>query len=225
VGYQQSPYDRRDTAARQQPPGWYPDPSSYLDPAGRHVLRWWNGARWSDQTRLLAGPQSGRPGRPPREPWPPGLKVLAALGSLSVLILVTVGFASLNSRPADDVSAVATTPARTATPSRTPTHHAVTAKAVPAKAPVTGQAAAPGPPPAAPAPATSTPAPAKTTPAATPSRPAATTPAGCHPLSNEGTCYEPGEYCRHADHGLSGMAGDGKPITCEDKDGWRWEPA
>lgn len=57
--------------------------------------------------------------------------------------------------------------------------------------------------------------------AATPS-PAA--PAGCHPLSNEGTCYEPGEFCRTTDHGMSGVAGDGKPITCEDNDGWRWEP-
>ena len=50
-------------------------------------------------------------------------------------------------------------------------------------------------------------------------------PASCHPVSNEGTCYEPGEYCRDADHGVSGVAGDGEAITCEDNDGWRWEPA
>jgi hypothetical protein len=49
-------------------------------------------------------------------------------------------------------------------------------------------------------------------------------PASCHPVSNEGTCYEPGEYCRDDDHGTSGVAGDGKAITCEDNDGWRWEP-
>lgn len=49
-------------------------------------------------------------------------------------------------------------------------------------------------------------------------------PAGCHPLSDKGTCYEPGEFCRTADHGMSGVAGDGKAITCEDNDGWRWEP-
>ena len=48
--------------------------------------------------------------------------------------------------------------------------------------------------------------------------------AGCHPLSDEGTCYEPGEFCRTTDHGISGVAGDGKVITCEDNDGWRWEP-
>jgi hypothetical protein len=47
---------------------------------------------------------------------------------------------------------------------------------------------------------------------------------GCTPLSDEGTCYEPGEYCRDSDQGSSGVAGDGKSITCEDNDGWRWEP-
>lgn len=52
-----------------------------------------------------------------------------------------------------------------------------------------------------------------------------TTPAGCHPLSNEGTCYEPGEYCRNSDHGVSGVAGNGEHITCEYKNGWRWEPS
>ncbi|HEY2508122.1 MAG TPA: hypothetical protein VGI58_16530 [Streptosporangiaceae bacterium] len=50
-------------------------------------------------------------------------------------------------------------------------------------------------------------------------------PTGCHPLSDEGTCYEPGEYCRNSDHGASGVAGDGESIKCEDNDGWRWEPA
>src|SRR5216684_2854236 len=49
-------------------------------------------------------------------------------------------------------------------------------------------------------------------------------PAGCYPLSNEGTCYEPGEFCRNSDHGVTGVAGDGKTIKCEDNDGWRWEP-
>ena len=82
------------------------------------------------------------------------------------------------------------------------------------------------PPPArvtsAPAQATSAAPPA---PATTPASTAATTPAGCTPLSNEGTCYEPGEYCRNVDHGASGVAGDGEAITCEDNDGWRWEPA
>lgn len=54
--------------------------------------------------------------------------------------------------------------------------------------------------------------------------PSSAAPAGCSPLSDEGTCYEPGEYCRDSDHGLTGIAGDGEKITCEDNDGWRWEP-
>jgi Bacterial Ig-like domain (group 3) len=49
-------------------------------------------------------------------------------------------------------------------------------------------------------------------------------PAACHPLSSKGTCYEPGEYCSDADHGVTGLAGDGETIVCEDNDGWRWEP-
>jgi hypothetical protein len=77
----------------------------------------------------------------------------------------------------------------------------------PAAVPVTTPAAAPA-----------------TTPAAAQAPPAATAPAACSPLSDEGTCYEPGEYCRDSDHGMSGVAGDGKSIACEDNDGWRWEP-
>lgn len=56
-------------------------------------------------------------------------------------------------------------------------------------------------------------------------RPPSPTAASCYPLSDEGTCYEPGEYCRDSDHGASGLAGDGERIVCEDNDGWRWEPA
>ena len=70
-------------------------------------------------------------------------------------------------------------------------------------------------------------APPTTTPPTTappPPPPTAAPAAHCYPLSNEGTCYEPGEYCRETDHGASGVAGDGKAITCEDNDGWRWEP-
>ncbi|HEX4213410.1 MAG TPA: hypothetical protein VIA06_08815 [Candidatus Dormibacteraeota bacterium] len=75
-----------------------------------------------------------------------------------------------------------------------------------------------------------TPVPPTPTPAPRPPPPAPVTtptpaPPGCHPLSDEGTCYEPGEYCRDSDHGASGIAGDGEAITCEDNDGWRWEPS
>jgi hypothetical protein len=81
------------------------------------------------------------------------------------------------------------------------------------------------PPTATSAPATTASPPAATAPAPATSAPAAaTTPAGCYPTSDEGTCYEPGEYCRDDDHGVSGVAGDGESIVCEDNDGWRWEP-
>jgi hypothetical protein len=46
----------------------------------------------------------------------------------------------------------------------------------------------------------------------------------CYPLTNGGNCYEPGEYCRNSDHGVSGVAGNGEAIKCEDNNGWRWEP-
>ena len=69
------------------------------------------------------------------------------------------------------------------------------------------------------------PAPSQTSPAAAQSPSSPTAQGGCYPLSDEGTCYEPGEFCRKADRGTSGIAGDGKAITCEDNDGWRWEPS
>ncbi len=65
---------------------------------------------------------------------------------------------------------------------------------------------------------TTTPPPPTTTP------PTTAAPAGCHPISDEGGCYQPGEFCRGATHGVSGTAGDGEAITCETNDGWRWEP-
>jgi hypothetical protein len=49
-------------------------------------------------------------------------------------------------------------------------------------------------------------------------------PSACYPLSNSGGCYEPGEFCRASDHGMSGVAGDGEAIICEYNNGWRWEP-
>jgi len=99
------------------------------------------------------------------------------------------------------------------------------ARRVPIPAPPTPTAAPTTRPPA---PTTAPPAtePPATRPPATPAPPApSATPAGCHPLSDEGTCYEPGEYCRDDDHGASGVAGDGEAIVCEDNNGWRWEPA
>lgn len=55
-----------------------------------------------------------------------------------------------------------------------------------------------------------------------PSAPAA--PAGCYPKTSGGNCYEPGEFCSDAEHGETGVAGDGKTITCVASGSyWRWE--
>jgi hypothetical protein len=94
-----------------------------------------------------------------------------------------------------------------------PTESAAPAPAVTTEAPSAEPAATTAAPSTEPAPTMAAPS---TEPAAAPTQ-ASATPAGCHPLSDEGTCYEPGEYCREDDHGES--------ITCEDNDGWRWEPA
>lgn len=78
---------------------------------------------------------------------------------------------------------------------------------------------------AAPAPTTTTGPPPPPTTTVPPPPPTTAAAPSCTPLSDEGTCYEPGEYCRDSDHGASGVAGNGERITCEDNDGWRWEPA
>lgn len=63
-----------------------------------------------------------------------------------------------------------------------------------------------------------------TAPAPPPSPSAAPPPASCYPKTNSGNCYEPGEFCRTSDHGMTGIAGNGERIVCEDNNGWRWEP-
>ena len=63
-----------------------------------------------------------------------------------------------------------------------------------------------------------------TTPAAAQPSPTTASPAACYPIDDEGGCYEPGEYCRDDDHGMTGRAGNGLTITCEYDDGWYWEP-
>jgi Protein of unknown function (DUF2510) len=102
VSYRPPPGDRDDAAGRQ-PPGWYLDPRSYLDPAGQQVLRWWDGTQWGQQTQPLPGrghsPQaqsygqlpgspSGHYGRPPRNSWPRRHKALTVLGGLVALIII-----------------------------------------------------------------------------------------------------------------------------------------
>jgi hypothetical protein len=73
------------------------------------------------------------------------------------------------------------------------------------------------------APSSAQPSPPPSLPAPAPS-PTHAAPAGCSPKTSSGNCYEPGEFCSVAEHGETGMAGDGKRITCTDVNGhWRWE--
>lgn len=46
----------------------------------------------------------------------------------------------------------------------------------------------------------------------------------CHPTTPSGNCYRRGEFCSDAEHGETGVAGDGEAITCKlDGSYWRWE--
>jgi hypothetical protein len=104
----------------------------------------------------------------------------------------------------------AVTPKRgTPAPPTTTTTVPVTTTTTSTVPPTTTTTTTPPPPPP-----TTSPPPSTTAPA----------PAGCTPKTDAGGCYEPGEYCRDDDHGVSGVAGDGEAITCEDNNGWRWEP-
>lgn len=148
---------------------------------------------------------------------------IAVIGFIVLVIGIVTGCGKTtptgNTSPIASASALASTVASSTSPPTSvassaspPTPAAVTTKAKPkpprTAAPTKSKAPAPPPPPPT------------TAPVAAP-----TTPSGCHPISDEGTCYEPGEYCRDDDHGATGVAGDGKAIICEDNDGWRWEPA
>ena len=56
--------------------------------------------------------------------------------------------------------------------------------------------------------------------------PASPPAATCYPTTPSGNCYEPGEFCSAAQHGTSGIAGDGAAITCKPASGggtWHWE--
>jgi hypothetical protein len=87
-------------------------------------------------------------------------------------------------------------------------------------------------------PTTSTPPPTTTPPTTAPpvtsppvTSPPATAPASqaapttCSPVAASGNCYSAGEFCSNADHGLNGTTASGEAITCEDNNGWRWEPS
>ena len=206
----------------------------------------------SDPTRAFEQPQwqpwppsqsHGQPPYPPQSPYGPqqpavpgrpGGKrhrkrniLLSVLGGLLIFFIgVGVGAAG-NTEATGTTSPTATSsptysllPVKTAT--ALPTAKKKTSKK---KTPKKTHSAAPStkaPAPSKPVQTTQAPAPATSAPPAPPTTKAAVS---CYPLTNGGNCYEPGEYCRNSDHGMSGVAGDGEAIICEYKDGWRWEPA
>jgi hypothetical protein len=134
-----------------------------------------------------------------------------AIGAVLVIGVIAGAVAGSGGKTVKPVAASATAKTvKTAAPARA---HTPVAKAPARKAAAPARTTA--------VPVQTTTAPPQTTAAAAAAPPAA--PASCRPLTNAGNCYEPGEYCRNADHGTSGVAGDGDAITCEDNDGWRWE--
>jgi len=72
---------------------------------------------------------------------------------------------------------------------------------------------------------TTTTSPPPTVPPPTSPPPTAAPASTCSPTTSSGNCYSAGEFCSNADHGVSGVAGNGEAITCEDNNGWRWEPS
>ena len=141
-----------------------------------------------------------------------------AVGGLAVLVIAGIagcgkGAPSGSASPAASSSAPSSpaSTATTASPSSAPTTAAPPRQAVAPATPREAETAPASSTPAAVPPATSAPAPPATT--------------GCYPETSGGNCYEPGEYCRDDDHGMTGVAGDGESITCENDNGWRWEPS
>lgn len=60
-------------------------------------------------------------------------------------------------------------------------------------------------------------------PTTSPPPPTTVAAAGCY-IDPEGNCYRAGEYCPNSLHGQT-VEGESGRITCEDNNGWRWEPA
>ena len=154
------------------------------------------------------------PPRPPRKPWSRRRKitVFSVLGVLVLFVLI----GTLGGSPKTPVSHHNSPVIPAAVSSSSATSPAVEATVT------------------TPAPQPSTPAPQQTTQPAvqqtTQAAPAHTTtpappPAGCSPKTPSGGCYEPGDFCSSAEHGETGVAGDGAQIECENTDPgstWHW---
>ena len=172
-----------------------------------------DGKWWSDGSTWVQAQQSQAmmPAAPPRARMPHQRPSFWIGLGVTTLILAGMGACetatgnSPSTQPGANVTSVVSTPSPTATPAAT---------SAPTPTPTAAPTATPPPTPAAAPPV-----------AAPPPTAAPAPPAGCYPLSNSGTCYEPGEFCRTSDHGRTGRAGNGEAIVCEYNDGWRWEPA
>lgn len=165
-----------------------------------------------------------------------GRKVASVTGvSLGLFVLLIIGLASTGSpQPPKPMSAAQPAPITTAAsapaPAPTPTPSPRAVPRTESPTPVMMDHS-PDPAPSSyspPAPVATREAPAPAHAAPSTQAPAAVqqpSPAGpaCSPTTSSGHCYEPGEFCPERDHGLSGTAGDGASITCEDNHGWRWE--
>jgi cell division septation protein DedD len=149
-------------------------------------------------------------------------KLLSVSGvSIGLLILVIIGSAagggSSSPTPITPSPVASVVPVLAQVSSTSATHKAAASKS-PAR--VTTSAAASS---SSPAPVhTQAPAATSAPPTTAPTTAAPAAPA-CSPLTSGGNCYEPGEFCAAKDHDVTGVAGDGKSITCKDVDGWRWE--
>jgi len=65
--------------------------------------------------------------------------------------------------------------------------------------------------------------PATVAPTTAPPVTAPPTTAACY-IDPEGNCYKAGEFCPDSLHGQT-VQGESGQITCENNNGWRWEPA
>jgi hypothetical protein len=220
--YGQQRHGQENQQRRYAPGQYQPQPGFQTAPPPQHSQ--WGYGPPSPQPPYEPPYRAPQPPQPPRrgKSWPARHKALTGIFALVALIIVIAVANSGGSSPGGGTTAGLTTTASATSvgvPSQQPTQAGTAVRSTHQKTVQTTSATSQAPAPPAP------PAPAPTTPAAVAAPPAAAAPASCHPLTNAGNCYEPGEYCRDADHDASGVAGDGKAITCEDNDGWRWEPA
>jgi hypothetical protein len=213
-----------------QPPEWrYAQPDDQgLDPGRQYQPQQgpWNAASGARYSPSFSPSQP--PHMPPRQPsqrgksWPARHKALTGCLAFVALIIIIVAANSGRSpsSPGSGTTAGLTTTA-SATAATAPSPHVTQAAAAVQKSHPKKTTQATSATSQAPAPS----APAQTPPAAVAAPPVSAAPASCHPLTNGGNCYKSGEYCRDSDHSVSGVAGNGEAITCENSGGWRWEPS